>query len=104
MGFINRTIRTLGILVVQVLYSLNLYVTSLLFSGVATTVVLAVLEIIGKQIGVRIWLLWLVLAVPVWLGFEIYTIIKACKFLKSNDTKKKTQDEILKYELAHKEK
>jgi hypothetical protein len=102
MGFFNRLFKAFAVLGTQVIYSLNLYFTSLLFSGIATTVVLAVLEIIGKSIGMKIWLFWLLLAVPVWLGFEIYTIIKAVKFLKSNDVRKKTQDEILKYELKQK--
>ena len=99
MKALNRFFRVLATLGVQLLYTITLYLTAVAFGGVLTTILLTVSELNQFYIPYPIWLIWLVVSVPIWIGFEIYVMVKTIKYFKQIKKKKDLQNQVLQNEI-----
>ena len=81
MKIVNRAFKFVTILVVQICYSFGLFLTALAGAGCVCTLILAVSEVAGLNLPLSVWKMWLILSVPVWIGFEVYVAIKVHKLV-----------------------
>ena len=81
MRTVNRLLKFVAILVTQIFYSLGLYLTALAGAGCVCTLILAVSEVAGFELPLSVWQMWLILSVPVWIGFEVYVAVKVYRLV-----------------------
>ena len=81
---VNGTVKTIGFIVTQIVYSIGLYLFSLVVSCAVSGIGLSVFQAIkGFFPCILLWK-WLLLgSVPLWLVFEIQVNIKVWKILHS---------------------
>lgn len=81
MKIVNKLFKFVTILATQLFYSVGLYTTALALTGSVCTLTLVVSEVAGFKLPLSIWKMWLILSVPVWIGFEVYVGIKVYRFV-----------------------
>ena len=81
---VNGMVKTIGFIVTQIVYSIGLYLFSLVVSCVVSGIGLSVFQAIkGFFPCILLWK-WLLLgSVPLWLVFEIQVNVKVWKILHS---------------------
>lgn len=80
----NGMVKTIGFIVVQIVYSIGLYFCSLVVSCAISGMALAVFQVAkGFFPCILLWKWLLIGSVPLWLVFEIQVNIKVWKILHS---------------------
>lgn len=81
---VNGMVKTIGFIVTQIVYSIGLYLCSLVISCVVSGTTLAIFQAIkGFFPCILLWKWLLIGSVPLWLVFEIQVNIKVWKILHS---------------------
>lgn len=86
MIWLNKTVKVMGYIGVRIITALALFLLALLVSSPILCVVVCgvdALRDIPPEVQGKLWLVWLGLAVPFFIGFYIYTEVKAQKTRKS---------------------
>lgn len=81
MRTVNRLLKFVAILITQIFYSVGLYLIALAGTGCVCTLILAVSEMAGFKLPLSVWKMWLILSVPVWIGFEVYVGVKVYRLV-----------------------
>ena len=77
---VNSIVKAIGFIVAQIVYSIGLYLCSLVISCAISGIVFAIFQIIkGFFPCVLLWKWLLIVSVPLWLIFEIQVNIKVWK-------------------------
>ena len=81
---VNSMIKTIGFILTQIVYSIGLYLFSLVISCAVSGIGLSVFQAIkGFFPCILLWKWLLIGSVPLWLVFEIQVNIKVWKILHS---------------------
>lgn len=77
---VNGMVKTIGFIIAQIVYSIGLYLCSLVVSCAASGITLAIFQVIkGFFPCILLWKWLLIGSVPLWLVFEIQVNIKVWK-------------------------
>lgn len=77
---VNSTIKTIGFIIAQIVYSIGLYLCSFVISCAVSGIVLAIFQVIKGFFPCILLGKWLLIgSVPLWLVFEIQVNIKVWK-------------------------
>lgn len=81
MQVVNKLLKFVAILVIQIVYSFGLYLTALAGTGCLCTLILVISEVAGFKLPLSVLKMWLILSIPVWIGFEVYVGIKVYRLV-----------------------
>lgn len=85
---LNGMAKTLGFIVIQIVYSIGLYLCSLVISCVVSGITFAIFQVVkGFFPCILLWKWLLIGSVPLWIVFEIQVGIKVWKIFHGRKIK-----------------